>query len=293
MATENNHRIQQALNYIEEHLLDELSPELLACQAGYSVYHFCRIFHLQVGISPMEYVRKRRLTFAAQALAHSDQRIIDIALDHHYESQEAFTRSFKRAYGLTPGAYRRRGTFQALIDPAQENFATIQQDYWSVGEPAITRLEAFLCLGVEYVGDNSQHGIIATWVERFLPRAHLVSKSTDTPWICGVNAYHYVTGIYHYLAGCQVTEIPILPQGMIARLLPATQYAVFTVNGSLLDDPFVKACYANILDVWLPQSGYQHGDSPEIELSTAPWLLTDEMNATTRFCIPVQTVTAY
>lgn len=99
--------INKTIAYIEERLHEPLIIADIADQAGFSKFHFHRIFSAAIGLSITDYIRMRRLANASTALLYSDERIIDIALLYHFESQEAFTRAFKRYYHLPPGQYRK------------------------------------------------------------------------------------------------------------------------------------------------------------------------------------------
>lgn len=100
-------RIQSSLDYIEAHLTDRLPLKHASARACFSLSHYYRIFHALVGHSVKEYIRKRRLTEAARRLVETEDRIIDIAFDYQFESQESFSRAFKAVYGVAPGRYRR------------------------------------------------------------------------------------------------------------------------------------------------------------------------------------------
>jgi AraC-like DNA-binding protein len=99
--------IYQALDYIETHLEEELTLEQVAAAAGFSKYHFHRIFLEQVGASVTDYSRSRRLAGASALLLYTSEDIIQIAFRSRFESQEAFTRAFKKEYGMPPGRYRK------------------------------------------------------------------------------------------------------------------------------------------------------------------------------------------
>lgn len=99
--------INNTIAYIEERLHEPLIIADIADQAGFSKFHFHRIFSAAIGLSITDYIRMRRLANASTALLYSDERIIDIALLYHFESQEVFTRAFKRYYHLPPGQYRK------------------------------------------------------------------------------------------------------------------------------------------------------------------------------------------
>ncbi|MCM3750039.1 AraC family transcriptional regulator [Paenibacillus pasadenensis] len=92
---------------MEAHLEENLTLERIAAEAGFSAYHFHRVFRRHTGLSIGDYLRARRLSLASRLLLESDRSILDLALDCRFESQEAFTRAFKKQYGLPPGRYRK------------------------------------------------------------------------------------------------------------------------------------------------------------------------------------------
>lgn len=98
--------MNKAVLYIEEHLDEELPTERVASYSAISMYHFHRIFQSYLGMSVTEYVRKRRLTHAAQILVMTERSVLDIAVQYGFSSQEAFTRAFKRMFHLPPKRYR-------------------------------------------------------------------------------------------------------------------------------------------------------------------------------------------
>ena len=99
--------IQRSLEWIESNLHRKIYLEDVATASNFSKFHFHRIFQNTINMSVDDYVRMRHLTIAAVNLIHSDTRIIDIALDAQFNSQEAFSRSFKKVYFLSPGEYRK------------------------------------------------------------------------------------------------------------------------------------------------------------------------------------------
>src|SRR6185369_5592630 len=97
---------QKALWYIESHLGQSLALDDVADVAGVSRFHLVRAFAAATGFSVMRYVRARRLTEAARALARGAPDILSLALDADYGSHEAFTRAFRDHFGVTPEAVR-------------------------------------------------------------------------------------------------------------------------------------------------------------------------------------------
>ncbi|MFJ3390810.1 helix-turn-helix transcriptional regulator [Lysinibacillus sp. NPDC086135] len=103
----NDWLIQKTINWIESHLHEQISANDIDAVSRFSRYHFHRVFQTSVGKSVTEYIRMRRLANAASILLHTNERIIDIAIYYQFESQESFTRAFKKLYGLPPGQYRK------------------------------------------------------------------------------------------------------------------------------------------------------------------------------------------
>lgn len=99
--------LEKAIIYIESNLGGPISVEDVARQTGYSYYHLTRLFSAFLGESIGSYIKKRRLASASKALLYTDARILDIALEHGFESGEAFSRAFKAAYHTSPAIYRK------------------------------------------------------------------------------------------------------------------------------------------------------------------------------------------
>lgn len=100
-------QIQLTIDYMEEHLSEEMDIGRMAELAALSPFYYQRLFKRLVKKTVMEYIRLRRMAKAAVLLLQSDTRILDIALDLGFSSHEQFTRIFKDTFGMTPEAYRK------------------------------------------------------------------------------------------------------------------------------------------------------------------------------------------
>ena len=103
--------IQTVLDYVEGHLGEDLSLERISKEFHYSKYYIARAFTHTYGKSFYQYVKARRMTVAAQALAETAKPIVEVAYEAHYSSQQAFTLAFHQEYLCTPQEYRRKGVF--------------------------------------------------------------------------------------------------------------------------------------------------------------------------------------
>jgi AraC family transcriptional regulator len=102
-----NARLRRVLDYVDQHLEEEIAVATLAGVANLSVFHFTRMFTAAVGVPPSRYVGRRRLENAMAMLAVGKLSLSDIAHRSCFASQASFSRAFRRATGMTPGEYRR------------------------------------------------------------------------------------------------------------------------------------------------------------------------------------------
>jgi transcriptional regulator of acetoin/glycerol metabolism len=99
--------LRRICEHIESHLESNISLEMLATDAGLSLYHFARAFRQSVGISPHRYVMQQRVKKAQQMLTQTDLPLANIAVVAGFADQSHFSRQFRRLVGTTPGGYRR------------------------------------------------------------------------------------------------------------------------------------------------------------------------------------------
>lgn len=115
----NFYKINEAIKYIDEHLSDPLSVQQIAEHFAFSPYYFHRLFTSIVGESMSAYIRDRRIAYACRMLNETDRKILDIALDHGFDSAQSFSRTFRSVTGMSPTEYRSRNIVPC-ITPASD-----------------------------------------------------------------------------------------------------------------------------------------------------------------------------
>ncbi len=257
--------LQDLLNYIEAHLEQSLSVGELAERAGYSRWHFQRIFVAVTGLSPAGYIRARRLSEAARLLRETRCKILPLALRYGFESQAAFTRAFRQHFGLTPGAARHPGVRLALQSPLQINtfFGGPMLKPDLVTEPPRTvigfRSRFMSALSPEA---NNLEVIPGLW-QKLFPRISEIQSADPEISLGVIIAEADCEGELDYLAGKPVTHTDQIPEGMSVLQLPGGLYARFTHTGPLSD---IRKTMSRIYTEWAPQSGYEFDQRPDIEI---------------------------
>lgn len=99
--------LSKAIDYIENHLTDDICIDDVSDQTYTSSSHFQFVFHVVMGMTIGEYIRNRRLSLAAQDLLQPNSRIIDVAMRYQYDTQESFSKAFTRFHGVPPSKVRR------------------------------------------------------------------------------------------------------------------------------------------------------------------------------------------
>lgn len=262
--------IEKAIAYIEANLQSELSPETVAGEIGFSVYHFHRIFKAMTGETIAEHIRKRRLSNSARHLISSERPIMEIALESGFETQESFTRAFKKMFGTTPHSYRKSGRISPIV--GNETFEPEVILHLRSGvtmEPYMVHREAETVVGMGNSYREEAFSKISKLWEEFVPHMGAV-KNVKVGYTLGVCLQSHPDinlkegDTFVYMASVPVTRAEALPQGMVSYTIPASRYAVFTHKGPLANLP---QTIRYIWGTWVPRNSELHKkNAPDLEV---------------------------
>ena len=195
----------KALWYIESHLDGELSLRSIAESIGVSPFHLSRAFPVSTGCSLACYMRARRLSEAARALAQGAPDILSLALDAGYGSHEAFTRAFRQQFGVTPEQFRANPRLDIrLQEPIRMDQATTS----ALASPRTIASEAHLILGLgQRYQCEAKAGIPSQW-NSFLPHlGHIQGQIGKIAY--GVICNSDESGNFDYICGVEVRRVPL------------------------------------------------------------------------------------
>ncbi|WP_138493521.1 AraC family transcriptional regulator [Paenibacillus pinistramenti] len=267
-------RIQQALEYIEHNLDQELTMIRVAARAGFSSFHFQRIFHTISGYSVQEYIRNRRLSAAYTRLVSSRASILDIALEAGYGSQEAFTRAFAGYAGVTPAKLRRNP--DAAPKPQLQQPMQFMDYIQSAGEglimhkPVIEELQPRVIVGRRYrtnLKDGAYFQEIPGFYFDFGSKEYFmrIANKAAPDMSYGIACDFGEEGDFSFVIGEQVADVPqSLDPDLIHMQLPGEKYAVFKADGTAEQ---TQQARKYIYGVWLLQSGYERREGPDFEIT--------------------------
>lgn len=254
-------RIEKVISFIEDNLKNKILLEEIAAVACFSKYHFHRIFLAIAGETVGDYIRKRRLTLAAQDLIFTDKKILELAIEMQFESQATFTRAFKNLFGSTPGNYRKAGKDLVLFTRKPIKLVELKRLHRGLTmNPVMKEIEEFTVVGMEKTVTLKTNYLIYQLWQEFAPRigeiknrvgdAHFeVSKSCDESDIENFTE----DSEFIEVASVKVDKVEEIPEGMTAVTVSGGKYMVFTHKGLAME---LKKTYDYIWGKWLPNSKY-------------------------------------
>lgn len=250
----------KAIWFIESHLGGDLSLENIAVQSGVSRFHLSRAFATSTGRSLMSYVRGRRLSEAARALAKGAPDILTVALEAGYSSHEAFTRAFREQFGTTPEAVRAQGHpgNLSLVEPLVMN-QTIME---SLAPPRFVNSKPLLLVGLsERYNCESSAGVPAQW-QRFLPHFGTLPGQLNRKAYGAMYNFDDEEN-FDYLCGVEVPDFSRTPRGFTNLRIPEQRYVVFAHTEHIST---IRRTWNTVWNSWFASSGHEPADAPYFEL---------------------------
>lgn len=270
--------IQQAICYIEEHICESINYAEIAESIHMPSYNFHRFFSFITGMTVNEYIRKRRLTLAANELQTTDITVIDVAYKYSYESPESFSKAFSRFHGVTPRQAKRKGTKLHLFNPL---VIKIILEGGNVMDYRIEHKESqrFIVLAKafpnEIINDDNDQSIPGFWTECFEknligPVKQLRAEGKrDLYGLCspvkdGRTHFNYGIGVI-IDKDTDTTKLEhFTNNGYSVWETEPADYAVFKCFGA--DGGCIGETWSKFFKEFVPQTGYTQTDGIDYEI---------------------------
>jgi AraC family transcriptional regulator len=258
-------QLNTAVNYIEEHLTDAIDMEKVDRIARCSEFHFQRMFSYLAEVPLSEYIRRRKMTRAAFDLQNGNEKVIDIALKYGYDSPTAFNRAFQSIHGIAPSMAKQSGIVLKAFPPIRFQL-TIKGD--AEMNYRIEKKDAFKIVGVkEHYAINVEENFVnvplfwqKTAQSGILPA--ISSCSDREPYgILGVSTCMNGKDFDYYIAVASNKETPA---ELSEYVVPECTWVIFECVGAM--PAALQNLQKRIVSEWLPSSGYEYANAPDIEV---------------------------
>lgn len=266
-------RMNEALDYIEAHLCEDIDVKEIEKITGTSIYHFRRMFSYLAGMTLGEYIRKRKLSNATFDLLQDGMSVTETAFKYGYESVDGFSRAFREWAGINPSDVKQAHTLKSF--PKLSFQLTIQggmaMDY------RIERKDPFKIVGVkkrvpiQFEGVNQEIVKLAESItpeqrKKFHTYANIepnrpvnVSYNFDDGWQEEKGSLDHMIGVLTTL------EADFAQDGFDVVEVPALTWVIFSSQGKFPD--LMQETWAKIAAEWLPSSDYELVDAPGISFT--------------------------
>ncbi|PRO67145.1 AraC family transcriptional regulator [Alkalicoccus urumqiensis] len=258
----------EAVRYIEAHLTEEIDLKEAARRAGSSEFHFKRMFSFLAGVPVSEYIRRRRMSRAAEELMGGKLRVLDAAVKYQYQSPDAFTRAFRQVHGMTPSEAAAGEKSLQLYPPVS---VRIHMTGGTSMNYRIVDKEAFALAGIkkrvpiQFEGENPH--ITDMWASLSKDDLRALKELSNTePGGIVQASTNFSEGrmeekgkLDHYIGAAVEGEVPDRWETLS---VPASTWAVFTAEGDFPDE--LQKTWGNIYAEWFPAVRYEQREGPEI-----------------------------
>lgn len=273
-------QLNDAIAYIEEHLTDEIEYEELGRIACCSSFHFQRMFTYMAGVTLSEYIRRRKMSLAAEDLKIGE-KVIDVSLKYGYQSPTSFNRVFQSIHGISPTVARDESSqiksfpplrFQMTIKGEESmNYRIVNKGsirIVGVSQPLEKDIEQNFNVVPQMWGKAAMDGTIQKLASMI---------NTDCKGLLGVSVCNDEEQWKYYIAVATTLECT---EPFEEYEIPSATWAVFSGKGTGND---IQTLEKRIVTEWLPNSGYEYANLPDVEVYLDP----NPMNATFEVWIPV------
>jgi AraC family transcriptional regulator len=285
-TSQKNSRINDVLYFIHQDISQPLPVKKLAAVAAYSEQHFHRVFAKVVGEPVHQYIRRARLEFSAnQLMLDNTSTVLQIATKAGFSSVSSFSRAFKSQFAVSPGQWR-TGKSDLSIKPYLID-AEIAGHYQGLKNHPIpdVNLRELPPRNVAYV----RHQGYGRSIKHAWQKLQVWANAQNRDFTQQFGLYHsnptWVELDKCRYVACVEIDQPLLRRSVVNSLtIPAGLHAVFHITGQYGE---LLPQLSNILENWLPQSGFKMSSTPAYVNYQKNQFLTQDERFELDFCLPI------
>lgn len=292
--------IQNAINYIEDHITEPIDYEKLGKVSFSSSFHFQRVFSILCGYTLGEYIRNRRLSLAGTELASGRMKVIDVAAKYGYESPDSFARAFQRFHGLSPSQARGNGARLKSFAPLS---IKVTLEGGNIMDYRIEEKPAMLLTGYKrrFTGDpndkkDQDHNFACeNRVLQYILEG-MSRQCEDTYQILtnfGPDGYdfYFAYELPKWALEDFDEDLGDMANNYEHIPIPAGQYLVCETERCMFPTNLMDDLRRRAVTEWIPSSGYELRNAPELGLIHWPFEEGNEVVNNSHYCeiwLPIQ-----
>ncbi|MCB7321245.1 AraC family transcriptional regulator [Lacrimispora sp. 210928-DFI.3.58] len=237
--------VGEAVQYVEDHITEELSAEEIAKQVNISPFYFQKGFAMLCGFTLGEYIRNRRLALAGSELASGNGKVIDIALKYGYDSPDSFAKAFTRFHGVTPLRARKEQVTLKSFAPLKIKLS-LEGGY--LMDYRMEKKEAFTVIANAkvFAYEGAKNTVPQFWQEHFKE-----GKGKNVMGVYGINIDEKMKqNSFEYLIADPYDPAGEVPEGFVVKTIPSFTWAVFPCRGAMPEA--LQDVNTKIFSEWLP-----------------------------------------
>ncbi|HIQ68532.1 MAG TPA: AraC family transcriptional regulator [Candidatus Faecousia excrementigallinarum] len=285
--------IQSAINYIEDHITEELDYEEIAKESFSSPFHFQRVFSILCGYTLGEYIRNRRLTLAGAELANTQEKVIDVAYKYGYDNPESFAKAFQKFHGIPPSQARGRGV---MLKSFSRLSIKVSLEGGSVMNYRIEEKPAMVLTGYKrhFTGspndkqDQDHNFACETRLEQYILEGMCREHETVYQVLTNFDPEGYDFYFAYQFPQWALEDMDELPPDITARFenvpVPAGCYLVCETERCQFPTTKMDTLRKKAIGEWLPTSGYALREAPEIGVIHWFWEEGNDKRNNSRYC---------
>ena len=285
--------IQNAINYIEDHLTQELDYEAIARESFSSSFHFQRVFSILCGYTLGEYIRFRRLTLAGAELANTREKVIDVAYRYGYENPESFAKAFQKFHGITPTQARGGGV---TLKSFSRLSIKVTLEGGSMMNYRIEEKPAMLLTGYKrrFTGDPNDKGLqdhnfacenrVLQYILEGMARQHDDTYQVLTNFGPDGYDFYFAYELPKWALADFDEDLGEMAKQFEHIAIPAGLYLVCRTERCMYPTELVDELRRKAVSQWLPSSGYVLRDAPELGLIHWPFEEGNEAVNNSHYC---------
>ena len=245
--------INKSIEYILQHIDDDISIEDVANHCNFSKYHFSRMFKEETGVSIYSFIKRIKMDQSAVSLKiEKDKTITDIVVNYGYSSSN-YSSAFSKQYSICPVEFRKAMNSTSVANPFDPSEYNTFKSYEHYDEKIIIQnLADFKVIYERYIGDYSEIGVNwYSFMERYKtyikPSTLLIEKSYNDPSITQLDKCIYDL--------CITVDEDVELENVTT--IKGGKFVVYPFSG-FIHDIFVT--FLGIFNIWLPRSGYKRDE---------------------------------